>query len=36
MLTAIVGTHGIYQWLMPKINKKKLKFWFGIKAGGAK
>jgi len=36
MLTAIVGTHGIYQWLMPKIDKKKLKFWFGIKAGGTK
>lgn len=36
MLTAIVGTHGIYQWLMPKIDKKKLRFWFGIKAEGAK
>jgi len=36
MLTAIVGTHGIYQWLLPKINKKKLGFWFGIKTGGAK
>ena len=36
MLTAIVGTHGIYQWLMPKINKKKLGFWFGIKTEGAK
>jgi preprotein translocase subunit SecD len=32
MLTAILGTHGIYQWLLPKINKKKLGFWFGIKA----
>jgi len=31
MLTAIVGTHGIYQWLLPKINKNKLGFWFGIK-----
>jgi len=31
MLTAIVGTHGIYQWLLPKIDKKKLGFWFGIK-----
>lgn len=30
MLTAILGTHGIYQWLLPKIDKKKLKFWFGI------
>ena len=36
MLTAIVGTHGIYQWLLPKIDKKKLNFWFGIKAEGAK
>jgi len=37
MLTAIVGTHGIYQWLMPKMNRKKLNFWFGIKsAEGAK
>jgi len=36
MLTAIVGTHGIYQWLLPKMDKKKLGFWFGIKAGGAK
>ena len=36
MLTAIVGTHGIYQWLLPKIDKKKLRFWFGIKAGGVK
>ena len=36
MLTAIVGTHGMYQWLMPKIDKNKLGFWFGIKAGGAK
>lgn len=31
MLTAIVGTHGIYQWLLPKIDKNKLGFWFGIK-----
>jgi preprotein translocase subunit SecD len=36
MLTAIVGTHGIYQWLLPKIDKHKLGFWFGIKTGGAK
>ena len=36
MLTAIVGTHGIYQWLLPKIDKKKLNYWFGIKTGGAK
>jgi preprotein translocase subunit SecD len=31
MLTAIVGTHGIYQWLLPKIDKNKLSYWFGIK-----
>jgi preprotein translocase subunit SecD len=36
MLTAIVGTHGIYQWLLPKIEKKKLGFWFGIKTEGTK
>jgi preprotein translocase subunit SecD len=31
MLTAIVGTHGIYDWLLPKISKSKnLKRWFGI------
>ncbi len=32
MLTAILGTHGIYQMLLPKIRKEKLNFWFGIKA----
>jgi preprotein translocase subunit SecD len=31
MLTAIVGTHGIYQWLLPKIDRKRLNVWFGIK-----
>jgi len=36
MLTAIVGTHGIYQWLMPKIDRKRLGFWFGIKTEGGK
>ena len=37
MLTAILGTHGIYQWLLPKINKYRLNFWFGIKQSkGAK
>jgi len=36
MLTAIVGTHGIYQWLLPKIDRKRLGYWFGIKAEGAK
>ena len=36
MLTAIVGTHGIYQWILPNINKKKLNFWFGIKVEESK
>lgn len=31
MLTAILGTHGIYQWILPKIDKNKLNLWFGIK-----
>ena len=36
MLTAIVGTHGIYQWILPKIDKNRLSYWFGIKAEGKK
>jgi preprotein translocase subunit SecD len=36
MLTAIVGTHGIYQMILPKIKKDKLNFWFGIKKEGSK
>ena len=37
MLTAILGTHGIYQWLLPKIDKNRLNYWFGIKQSkGAK
>jgi len=36
MLTAIVGTHGMYQWLLPKIDRNRLGFWFGIKRGGTK
>jgi preprotein translocase subunit SecD len=36
MLTAILGTHGIYQWILPKIDKKRLNFWFGIKTEGSK
>jgi preprotein translocase subunit SecD len=36
MLTAILGTHGIYQWILPKIKKDKLNFWFGIKPEGRK
>lgn len=36
MLTAIVGTHGFYQWLLPKIHKNKLNRWFGIKTEGKK
>jgi preprotein translocase subunit SecD len=31
MLTAILGTHGIYQMLLPNITKNKLGRWFGIK-----
>ena len=32
MLTAILGTHGIYDAILPKIQKSKnIKFWFGIK-----
>lgn len=32
MLTAILGTHGIYEALMPKMSKdKNLNKWFGIK-----
>ncbi len=34
MLTAILGTHGIYDALMSKIEKSnKTSFWFGIKRG---
>ena len=36
MLTAILGTHGIYQWILPKIKKDRLDFWFGIKPEGSK
>ena len=32
MLTAILGTHGIYEALLPKISRDKdLKKWFGVK-----
>jgi preprotein translocase subunit SecD len=31
MLTAILGTHGLYEMLLPKISKKNLGRWFGIK-----
>ena len=34
MLTAIVGTHGIYESLMPKIEKSNIYSWFGIKVKG--
>jgi preprotein translocase subunit SecD len=37
MFTAILGTHGIYQYLLPKIEKSKnIKFWFGIDIKKAK
>ncbi len=32
MLTAIVGTHGIYQTLLPRIRKEKLGLWFGVRS----
>lgn len=32
MLTAILGTHGVYEMLSSKITKNKMMFWFGIKA----
>lgn len=32
IITAIIGTHGIYLWLGEKINDtKRLNFWFGIR-----
>ena len=35
MLTAILGTHGIYEALLPKIEKSKnIPLWFGIKIKG--
>lgn len=36
MLTAILGTHGIYQLILPKIDKNRLNYWFGIKKEGDK
>ena len=34
MLTAILGTHGIYESLESKIQKSKnLAFWFGVSKG---
>lgn len=33
IITAIIGTHGIYMWLGGKINNtNNIKYWFGIKA----
>jgi preprotein translocase subunit SecD len=34
MLTAILGTHGIWQMLEHRIDKRKLNLWFGIKLEG--
>lgn len=31
MLTAILGTHGVYEMLLPKMKKDKITAWFGIK-----
>ncbi|MCF6201167.1 MAG: protein translocase subunit SecD [Hydrogenimonas sp.] len=37
MLTAILGTHGIWQILEKRVEKKRLGFWFGVKLeGGSK
>ncbi|MBE0490710.1 MAG: protein translocase subunit SecD [Sulfurospirillum sp.] len=34
MLTAILGTHGIYQYLLPRIEKgANISLWFGMKKG---
>lgn len=34
VITAIIGTHGVYEWLGPKIAKsQKTAFWFGFKQG---
>lgn len=34
MLTAILGTHGMYEFLIPRMEKSKnLSFWFGMKRG---
>ncbi len=33
MLTAIMGTHGIYSMILHKIDKNRLNYWFGIKQG---
>jgi len=36
MITAILGTHGVYQYLLSKnaINKSDISKWFGIKVEG--
>jgi len=36
MLTAILGTHGIYQYILPKIDKSRLSYWFGVDIKGKK
>ncbi len=36
MLTAILGTHGIYQMLLPRITHATLRRWFGITIEGAR
>ncbi|MGP1450781.1 MAG: protein translocase subunit SecD [Wolinella sp.] len=34
VLTAIIGTHGVYEWLGARIAKsQKLSFWFGFRQG---
>ncbi len=34
MLTAILGTHGIYEVFISNIKKSQLAKWFGIRTGG--
>jgi hypothetical protein len=36
MITAILGTHGVYQYLLSKgkIDKNDISKWFGIKVEG--
>lgn len=36
MLTAILGTYGVYQYFLPNINQKNLHKWFGINTDGIK
>ncbi len=35
MLTAILGTHGIWQMLEKRVSRERLNFWFGVKTEGS-